>query len=208
MFPDSATSIVGLGDNLKDNHDFYFVGDVTDRSHMIMENAGNGLFEATITANDYIRNLQYKIWPANTWDASETLKALAFNGEHYYATGGNGTYEFSEDVKQFKVVFDAHHSIVNFEPIKATTIETIGSVKKRLLADDSATFTTTVRGVVTYEYSSYLIIQDDTDAIKIYKSGIGNVFDRGDLVLILGEHNILKILRVEILKLFLILQSL
>jgi len=190
IIPDSTDTIVGLGDNLKDSRDFYFVGDVTSWSHMIMEKAENGLFEATITANDYIQNLQYKIWPANTWDASDTLKALAFNGVHYYATGENGTYEFSEDVKEFKVIFDVHHSMVSFEPIKATNIETIGSVKDRLLADDSATFTTTVRGVVTYEYSSYLIIQDETDAIKIYKYGIGNNFDRGDLVLISGEAKV------------------
>jgi len=201
IIPDSTDTIVGLGDNLKDSRDFYFVGDVTSWGHVQMENAGNGLFEATITATDYIRNLQYKIWPADTWDASETLKALAFNGVHYYATGGNGTYEFSEDVKEFKVVFDPHHSMVNFEPIKATTIETIGSVKERLLADDSATFTTTVRGVVTYENEkyNYLIIQDDTDAIKIYKSGINDVFDRGDLVLISGEALVYKNHDFEIL---------
>ncbi|MDK2886862.1 MAG: hypothetical protein PWP54_1440 [Thermosipho sp. (in: thermotogales)] len=190
IIPDSTDTIVGFGDNLKDNHEYYFVGDVTGWSHTMMEYVGDGKFEATITANDYVRSLEYKIWPANEWTIPATMEALAFNGEHYYATGGNGTYDFTEDVKELKVVFDAHHSMISFEPVKATNIETIGSVKQRLLADDSATFTTTVRGVVTYDYSSYLIIQDDTDAIKVYKSGIGSNFDLGDLVLISGEASV------------------
>lgn len=194
IIPDSTDTIVGFGDNLKDNREYYFVGDVTGWSHMNMEYVGNGLFEATVTANDYVRSLKYKIWPADNFGIGAPLEALAFNGKHYYAVGDttNGSYEFPEDVKEFKVVFDAHHSMVSFEPLQSTTIESIADVKNALLADDSATFTTTVRGVVTYEHSYYLIIQDDTDAIKIYKSGIADLFDIGDKVLISGEALVYK----------------
>jgi hypothetical protein len=34
------------------------------------------------------------------------------------------------------------------------------------------------------------MIQDDTDAIKVYKSGIGDVFNLGDLVLVSGEASV------------------
>ncbi|MBB6062714.1 hypothetical protein HNP65_001166 [Thermosipho japonicus] len=195
--PDSTNTIIGFGDNLKDKRDYYFVGTVTDWSHMKMENMGNGVFEATVTASDYVKNIEYKIWSGDNWDITDTLKVLAFNGKNYYATGDNGTFNFDENVKEFKVIFDAHHSKVSFEPLKSTTIETIANVKERLLADDSATFTTTVRGVVTYTYHNssqpwkdYAFIQDDTDAIKVYKSGIGDVFSLGDLVLVSGEASV------------------
>ncbi|MBO8161837.1 MAG: hypothetical protein H0Z24_09425 [Thermosipho sp. (in: Bacteria)] len=190
IIPDSTDTIVGFGDNLKDNKEYYFVGDITDWTHMPMEYIGNGVFEATVTLTNYIKNFEYKIWPANNWTIPATLEALAFEGSHYYATGPNGTYAFDNDVKEFKVIFDVHHSKVVYEPLVETTIETIGSVKDRLLTDDTATFTTTVRGIVTYEYSNYLIIQDNTDGIKIYKYGIDDIFNRGDEILVTGEAKV------------------
>ncbi|ODN29784.1 hypothetical protein [Fervidobacterium thailandense] len=131
--PADTKSIIGLGDDTKDGADFYFVGSLTSWSHKKMDYKGNGVYEYTVEVPEGIKNLEYKIWPADDWRIDETLKSLAFNGKNYYATGANGSFTFSglndnEFVTKFKVIFNPRYSLVSFEIIEKKTIEPSGTI--------------------------------------------------------------------------------
>lgn len=121
--PESTDTIVGFGDNTKASRDFYFVGTPNGWSHQKMTNKEDGTYELEVTIATPTSNvIEYKIWPANTWDIEDPIKALAFNGKNYYATGGNGTYDFGAVYpKKIKVTFDAHYSTVKFDLIESAT---------------------------------------------------------------------------------------
>ena len=121
--PESTNTIVGFGDNTKIGRDLYFVGSPTEWSHQKMTNKEDGTYELEVTIATPTSNMiEYKIWPADTWEIAEPTKALAFNGKNYYATAGNGTYDFgSVYPKKIKATFDARYSTVKFDLIESAT---------------------------------------------------------------------------------------
>ena len=121
--PESTNTIVGFGDNTKIGRDLYFVGSPTEWSHQKMTNKEDGTYELEVTIATPTSNMiEYKIWPADTWEIAEPTKALAFNGKNYYATAGNGKYDFgSVYPKKIKATFDARYSTVKFDLIESAT---------------------------------------------------------------------------------------
>ncbi|MGB4752240.1 MAG: hypothetical protein WBH60_06370 [Fervidobacterium sp.] len=121
--PESTNTIVGFGDNTKIGRDLYFVGSPTEWSHQKMTNKEDGTYELEVTIATPTSNMiEYKIWPADTWGIAEPTKALAFNGKNYYATAGNGKYDFgSVYPKKIKATFDARYSTVKFDLIESAT---------------------------------------------------------------------------------------
>lgn len=133
--PSDTRSIVGLGDDTKDDRDFYFVGGPTNWEHKKMDYKGDGVYECVVEVPNGVKDFQYKIWPANDWNIEESLKSLAFNGRNYYATGehDNGSYVFdklnaNELVTKFKVTFNPRYSLVSFEVIDKKPIEPSGTI--------------------------------------------------------------------------------
>ena len=121
--PESTNTIVGFGDNTKIARDLYFVGTPTGWSHQKMTNKEDGTYELEISIATPTSNvIDYKIWPADTWEINDSIKALAFNGKNYYATGDNGKYDFGTVYpKKIKVTFNACYSTVEFDLIESVT---------------------------------------------------------------------------------------
>jgi len=121
--PESTNTIVGFGDNTKIGRDLYFVGSPTEWSHQKMTNKEDGTYELEVTIATPTSNvIEYKIWPADTWDIDEPTIALAFNGKNYYANAENGAYDFgSVYPKKIKATFDARYSTVKFDLIESAT---------------------------------------------------------------------------------------
>ena len=182
--PESTNTIVGFGDNTKIGRDLYFVGSPTEWSHQKMTNKEDGTYELEVTIATPTSNMiEYKIWPADTWEIAEPTKALAFNGKNYYATAGNGKYDFgSVYPKKIKATFDARYSTVKFDLIESAT-PTTGPVDGDL-ADWGSALTEDATNDSAWDVSNELfkagVKYDDQ---YLYIAGVYNVKDNNFICL-------------------------
>ena len=200
--PEDPNSIVGLGDNVKDGKTFYVVGPKDFNTWTeLKDEDGDGVFEGDVDVN-LLREVPFKITPVNNWSDKNTDKALYFNGKNYYAAGMGDEGKITFDATYATVVhvkFDVHHSVVEITPKEG--YPTIKSVKEKVIEDTSTEIEVPgLLGVVTYVYKDYVMLQDDTDAIEVYKKSSMGGFEIGDSVLFKGglveyyeEKNIIEL---------------
>lgn len=69
-----------------------------------------------------------------------------------------------------------------------TEASSIAEVVQQIKENLDATFPATIEGVVTYKYTKYLFVQDETGGMKVYygAGGIDEIVDIGDKVRVFG----------------------